>query len=401
MFDGLISRLPIYTRSLDVFGYELQFCSGGALRANTYDDAASFGEYLIRASHTLKLEELTGARAGLIRLPAELLTRCEEVAWPRERLVFAVPDRAINDRAVSEAMSQLARKGFRIAVDNPSRDLTRLRRDAGFVTLCSLDATATADLKVLAGAGLSVDRPPLLVRDLASADQYDFFQRLGFDYYEGEFFVHPRLVHGTEIPANRMGALQLLGRLQDPDVDIHEIEDLVTRDLTLSYKLLRLINSAYFGMPKHVESIRRAVIFFGLQRIKNWASVVLINAADFRPRELLMTALVRARACELIAQACKREPTEAYYVAGLFSLLDAIMDVPMGQILERLTLSEPLNQALVEGSGPIGEVLGSVLALERGDFLGVPILPFSQEDVPMRAYLAAIASAEEMTRQLQ
>ena len=315
--------------------------------------------------------------------------------------MFALPESAIVDQSVGEMISRLAGKGFRIAVDNLSRDLTLFHRDSRVISLCSLEATATTGLKALAGTGVHRDRPHLLVRELETADQYDFFQRLGFDYYEGSFFIRPRLVHGTEVPADRLAALQLLGHLQNPDVEIGEIEELVSSHITLSYKLLRLINSAFFGMPKHVESIKRAVVFFGMQRIKNWVSVILVNAFEFRPRELMTTALVRARTCELIAQDLGRKSTEAYYVAGLFSLLDAIMDAPMAYILERLNLNQSINQALLQGTGPIGEVLQCVLAIERGDFFAVPPQVLSHDTAPLHSYLSAIAFAAETNRQLQ
>jgi EAL and modified HD-GYP domain-containing signal transduction protein len=235
---------------------------------------------------------------------------------------------------------------------------------------------------------------------LETSEQCQHFQTLGFDYFEGDFFLHPRLIHGCDLPANRLGLLRLLTRIQSPNIDIQEIEDLFRQDLILSYKLLRVINSAYFGMPKRVDSIRRAVLLFGLERIKNWASVVLVNAVDFRPRELLTTALVRARACEALAQNLGLAPSEPYYLAGLFSMLDAIMDAPLPQILAQMNLVETLNRALLNGDGIMGEILTTVTAYERGDFSSVPLLNFTQEDIPMRTFLEAIQWADEINRQM-
>lgn len=401
MFDGLVSRIPIYNRALDVYGYELKLCSGDAWMSGGSDDVQAFGECLIRASGELPLEHLVGNRISLIRLPADLLPRCEEIIWPRDRLLFALPETAMGDHVSAEMMGKLAAQGFRIAVDNPSRDLAAFQRDARFIALCSLQANASTGLMSLRGQALPRDRPHLLVRELETADQYDYFHRLGVDYYEGSFFIHPRLIHGTEVPADRLSALQLLGHLQDPEVDIRQVEELVRNDITLSYKLLRLINSAFFGIPRQVESIKRAVVFFGLQRIKNWVSVVLVNAIEFRPRELMTMALVRARTCELIAQHLGRDATEAYYIAGLFSLLDAIMDAPMAFILERLNLHDTVTEALLHGSGPIGDVLQCVLAIERGDFPAVYSLSLGREALPLQSYLAAIAFAAETNTHLQ
>ena len=398
MFDGLIARAPIYTRNLDVYGYELRFCSGEALHEGVPDDEERLGECLLQASRELKLADITGQNRALILLTSPLLPLCIDVRWPREKIVLAVPDSPNGDPVLREAASRLAHEGYTIALHNPSRDPAALNGDADFASICSLDANASSRFLAPSIPGVGPRRLHLLVRELENADQYDHFRRLGFDFFEGDFFSRPRLLHGTEIPANRLGVLQLIAHLQNPSANIQEVEDLVRRDLTLSYKLLRLINSAYFGLPKRVESIRRAVVFYGLQRIKNWAIVLLVNAVDFSPRELLTTAMVRARTCELLAMELGRDPSEPYYLAGLFSLLDAIMDAPMAQILERLNLTEHLNLALLDGSGPIGEVLGTALAFETGDFQKASCLRFGKEFVPMSAYLDAIRWASEVTR---
>jgi len=401
MFDGLISRTPIYTRTLDVFGYELRFCSGEALHSGVRDDLPQWGECLVRASHAVKLHEITGESRALIRLPPPLLHVCDDIRWPREKIVLAVPAPAMSDQAVERVVWHLAKEGYTIALHNPSRDLVEVKRDADFVSICALDANSPNVLKAPLTPGIGPRRPDLLVRELETSQQYDHFRGLGFDYYEGAFFARPRLIQSCEIPANRLAVLHLIARMQNPDVDIHEVEELVSRDLTLSYKLLRLINAAFFGMPKRVESIRRAVLVLGLQRIKNWATVILVNAIDFRPRELLTMAMVRARTCELLAQDLGREPVEPYYIAGLFSLLDAIMDAPMAQILERLGLAENLDRALLDGTGPVGEVLSSVLMFERGEGSEAPCRSFSQASVPSQAYLEAIRWASEAARQIQ
>ncbi|QSA96212.1 EAL and HDOD domain-containing protein [Methylococcus sp. EFPC2] len=396
MFNGLIARTPIYTRSLDLYGYELKFCSGLALQWGINDDDSRFGDSLARISRDIPLDDLIGHHRALIRPPTDVLPICEKLSWPRNRIVLALQEEAIRDVEMEKSVHELAARGYTIALHNPSRSLTELNGAIKRVTMCALDA----------GAGIpspiadTTKRPQLLVRELKTIEQYDYFHRLGFDYYEGEYFTHPHLIHGLEIPANRIAVLQLLARLQDPNVEMAEVENLVSRDITLSYKLLRLINAAYFGMPKRVESIRKAVMFFGLQRVKNWATVILVNAVDFRPRELLTTAMVRARFCELLAMELGRSPTEPYYVAGLFSLLDAIMDAPMAPILERLNLSPELNDALLIGAGPIGEALRCVVAFERADVLNAPLREFPDVDFPVRAYLDAIRWASEANRQI-
>lgn len=400
MFDGLISRTPIYTRSLDVFGYELRFLSGEELHGKVSGDGSRLGEYLPRASREFRLEDIVGNFHALIRLPAHCLPVCEEIAWPRQKIVLALSEPSIVDQDACKMIGSLAGQGFTIALHNPSADFSALQREAGFVSICALDASAQAGFKPSSTSPVLSGRPHMLVRELESVEQYDFFIEHGFDYYEGAFFERPRLLPGCEIAGNRLNVLHLIARLQDSKVQIEEVEELIARDVTLSYKLLRLMNSAFFGMPKKVESIRRAVLFFGLQRIKNWATVLLVNSMEFKPRELMATAMVRAKLCELLAADLRHESLEQFYIAGLFSLLDAIMDAPMANILECLNLTPELDRALLEGEGPIGDVLRTVLLHQQGQAHLAPCRQFSAPDVPMRASLEAIRWASEANAQL-
>jgi len=266
-----------------------------------------------------------------------------------------------------------------------------------FASICAVDADMLYSgikdhVPEMHGAGFR-----MLAKNIETPDQYLMFKELGFDYFQGEYFERPKLIGGTVIPANRIAVIDLLARLQDPDVKIEEIEDIVSQDITLSYKLLRLINAAYFGMPQRVESVKRATVFFGLERIKNWASVILFNAIDYKPRELLVTALVRARTCEILAQHLGLENPGSYYVAGMFSTLDAIMDAPMPSILERLQLVDDIRVALLEGSGPIGEMLTSILAVESGIYYE-STRKFLDNGVAMHAYTNAIGWASEINQ---
>jgi EAL and modified HD-GYP domain-containing signal transduction protein len=400
MFDGLITRTPIFNRNLEVFGYELHFCSATALREGIIDDDTQLGECLLRASQALPLDEITGPAPALIRLPPSLLALCQDLAWPKKKIVLEAPFAAFKDQALKNTLSALAETGYAIALNGPCQEFPQLGHGDGFVSIWAANAPTLPTLLQAQALSKAARPPRLLVEGLETSAQCQHFQNLGFDYFEGDFFLHPRLIHGCDLPANRLGLLRLLTRIQSPSISIQEIEDLFRQDLILSYKLLRVINSAYFGMPKRVDSIRRAVLLFGLERIKNWASVVLVNAVDFRPRELLTIALVRARACEALAQDLGLAPSEPYYLAGLFSMLDAIMDASMPQILAQMNLVEALNLALLNGAGIMGEILTTVMAYERGDFSSAPLLHFTQEDIPMRVFLEAIQWADEAKRQM-
>lgn len=391
-FDGFIGRVPIYNRSLDLYGYDLRVCTTGrrpsAAQPETADDP------LILASEKVELNSLVGAKPGLVSANHSLLAQAENLSWPREQMILRIHRDSITSDSTLSQIRELASHGYTVALDG-ANDLADIAKTQDCASICLLDAVRWYDslrdnVSELHDTGLK-----LMARNIETEDQYRLFQELDFDLFQGEYFERPRAVSGTTISANRIAVLDLLSRLQNPDIRIEELEALVSQDLTLSYKILRLINTAFFGMPKRVESIRRAVVFFGLERLKNWVSVLVFNAAEYKPEELLITALVRARTCEYLAMELGRKNVESYYIAGMFSTLDAIMNVPMPLILERLKLAEDIDKALLEGTGPIGDLLTSVLAIESG-VCYQSASRLLQDGLALRAYTTAINWATEV-----
>lgn len=390
--------MPIYTRSLDLYAYELRFCSEEAIHKGVQDDEKTLEKLLVQAAQSVRLDQITGTNLGFVKIPGQLLASHSQLPWPKDRIVLNITERIIDGEIEKSLLGELAKRGYLFSLESESFS-SELAHNLEFAAIWSLsanvvDAGLKEQIAFIHKKGLR-----LLARHVETAEQFERCRRLGFDYFQGDFFERPRIIKGTEIPANKLAVIHLLARVQDPNVNIKEVEEIIRQDMTMSYKLLRLINSAFFGIPKRVDSLRRAVVFFGLQRIKNWAAVVLVNAIDYEPRELLVTAMVRARTCELLAQARKCDNAEAFYIAGLFSLLDAIMNVPMAEILKRLNLIDEINEALLYGRGPIGDVLSTTVAFEHGQCHKVSCRQLDAETV-MQSYLDAIAWANEVRRQL-
>ncbi|BCX89438.1 c-di-GMP phosphodiesterase [Methylomarinovum tepidoasis] len=391
MLPGFIGRVPVYDRALNLFAYELRPCS------LTVENGTASEARLQELWQSLRLERLTGGHPGLVPFTPALEAQLQAHAWPKEAVIVTLPGELL-DRYPRETLQHWSKEGYVLAVRHDHYDAT-LAADLEFARLWAMDASHLEEfiphLEAIHQHGLE-----LLVRDIETRQQYDRAFDAGCDYFQGHYFECPRFIHGTHLPANRLAVLHLIARLNDPDIRIEEVETLVSQDMTLSYKLLRLINSAFYGLPKQVDSIRRAVVFLGLDRIRHWAIVIAVNAIDYKPRELLVTALVRAQTCARIAERLERSDVEACHIAGLFSLLDAIMDAPMTEILANLSLAEEIEQALLYGTGPIGPILQTALQLENGLCHKIP-LPDLDLSQAMSAYLEAIEEAEAVRRVLE
>src|SRR5690606_1277969 len=172
-----------------------------------------------------------------------------------------------------------------------------------------------------------------------------------------------------KITENKQAVLQLLSVLHDPDVHLDEVERLIAHDPLLSYKLLRLVNSAAFALPRNIESLRQAIMLLGLDIIKNWINLLAMANMGDKPLELSIAALTRARMCAAIATEMNGRPrSDSFFTVGLLSTLDAFMDAPLEVLLESLSLNENLNEALLQHSGNEGRVLEIVEHYEKANW---------------------------------
>ena len=165
-----------------------------------------------------------------------------------------------------------------------------------------------------------------------------------------------------------MGTLVALAALQGKSATIEELEQVIDRDVGLSVKLLRYINSAYIGMRGSITSIRQAVMMLGSRGVSRWALLVALTGSPHAPRELSVVGLTRARMCELLGADAGEVAGDELFTVGLLSVADALLEVPLETIVEELPLAQEVTAALLERDGPAGAILEAVISYEQGDF---------------------------------
>jgi EAL and modified HD-GYP domain-containing signal transduction protein len=219
------------------------------------------------------------------------------------------------------------------------------------------------------------------------------------DLLQGLFYTLPIIDEKQTISPSTQTLMELLVQLQEPDVEPEDLAATINQDVALSYKLLRLINSAFFGLPREVSNTKQAVMMLGLNKVKTWASLLCLSGMDDKPSELRITAMVRARMAELLAKYYKGQP-DSFFATGLFSTLDALLDKPLESIVSRLPLSPELSSALIAQEGAAGQALKDVLNYEKGLWEPLDQSPIPKE-ILARTYLDAIYWAKELNTQLQ
>jgi EAL and modified HD-GYP domain-containing signal transduction protein len=159
--------------------------------------------------------------------------------------------------------------------------------------------------------------------------------------------------------------------------------------------MLRYVNSAFFGVRSEVRSIGHALALLGLENARRWATLSVLASVDDKPTELTLTALTRARFCELAGEELELAGGSQLFTLGLFSVIDALMDTPMQDVVESLPLADDMREALVHRRGPLGELLDAVAAREQGDTGGGATVPHADE-LYLRSVIWANTAAESL-----
>lgn len=399
MQDIFIGRQPIFDRDMNVFAYELLFRSGTQNSAGVFDGDQATSQVIVNAFIEIGLDQIVGNALAFINLTRSFVTSSASLPFPKDRVVLEILENIHPDAEVVSGARNLAEQGYSLALDDFifSEALKPLIKLAQFVKI-DLMALSREQLDEHV-ALLRSYNVKLLAEKIETQEQFEHCKTLGFDYFQGYFLSKPNIVQGQQLPPNRLAVLQLLSKLQNPETDTADIEKLVLQDIALSYKLLRYINSAFFALPKNVDSIRQAVVYLGTQAIKTWVTLLVVAGLGNKPAELVTQAMQRAKMCELLAQTDKRPHTETYFTVGLFSLLEALMDTPLDKILDALPLTDDIRNALLKQEGPHGEALSCVIAYEKGDFLRAyfgRLAPSQMTD----AYLASARWADQSANTL-
>jgi EAL and modified HD-GYP domain-containing signal transduction protein len=227
--------------------------------------------------------------------------------------------------------------------------------------------------------------------------------RAGYDYFQGYFFARPVVMQGTQIPAVKIHCLRLIQEAHRPELDFNRLTSLISQDVAFSYKLLRYANSARFGRQSKIHSIRRALVVLGEYGIRKWIAIAALHTiAEDKPGELITQSLVRGRFCELLGLATGQGIEDQAFLVGLFSMLDALLDRPLGDALKELGLAPPIESVL-RGQASEESVLNRIYTLvrryEMADWAEVERLAGelgTPPDLVGAAYREALPWADEM-----
>src|SRR3984885_603927 len=365
---AFIARQPIFNPKLEVVGYELLFRGQGYAAGALIDDAQrATATVVLNALAELDMKRIVANKTAWINVTREFVLDGLIQAVPANVVGLEIPETETFDQDMVQALRELKDEGYQLALDD-------FRFRDGSDAVLELFDTVKLSLPDLGRKGLrdlaERLRPypgKVLADKVGTQPDHEVCIALGCDLFQGYFFCRPAVVGTRGIAANRLALLQVVAALNDPAAQFSDIEQLVARDVALSFRLLRYVNSAFFGLRDDVRSIGQALALLGLDNVRRWATLSTMASIDNKPTELTLTALIRARFCELAGAKLGVGTSSELFTLGLFSVIDAMMDAPMHDVVSSLPLAEDIREALVQRAGPMGQLLDSVVSLENGE----------------------------------
>ncbi len=372
--DAFVARQPIFTRDLSVYGYELLFRSSLENFYSGQDPDHASAKVLVDSLSVFGLELITDRKRAFVNVTRETLLGEYLHLLPAEMTVVEVLETVEPDREVVAACKAIKQAGYLIALD----DFVYRRDYKALLDLADIIKVDVLTMSEEEQRALIEQRSHTPVRFLAEKVEtqamYEATAKMGYSLFQGYFFSKPAVLSRKDIPAHKVSYLRVLNEVNRPQLDFEQIECIIRQDLSLAYKFLRYINSAHFAWRSEVKSIRRALILLGENQTKKWIYVAALACmSDDKPEELMVQAIVRAKFCESMAAKVKglNDRSEDMFLMGLFSLLDAMLDRPLAELMDELPIAEDIKQALTCGQNPLRDVFDYVLAYERGDWANV------------------------------
>lgn len=371
MTEKFIAKQAIFDGALNVFAYELLFRGS---KVNRFEpDVIASQSVIVDSTMVFDMERLIGPAKAFVNVDEKsLLSEAPRLLDPR-RVVLELLETVNPGMEVHEACRELRRAGYELALDDfvGGDKWTALLPLVNFLKVDYRGCDEAAQ-RSIADRYLR-QRISLIAEKVETEAEYERGKRLGYGYFQGFFFCMPTMHSEQDVPAEKIVCLRLLREAALPEVNIAAVEALMRQDPSLTYKLLRYLNSPLLGRNGEVKDIPRAVRLLGEKEFRRWISIVaVVSMAIGKPLELARMAVLRGYFCEELAEAAGHAAESSeLFLMGLLSVADALLGRPMQRILENLPLSENIEVALLGGENEFRRVYDIVLAYERGTWNAV------------------------------
>lgn len=366
-----VARQPILNRKKNTLGYELLFRDGerNAYPAHIESNRATY-RLIVENFLSVGLNPSIPSSRCFINFPYQSLIRRLPLSLPKDKVVVEILETCQPTDELLEAVKELYQAGYMIALDDftSTPEWERFLRYTHIVKLdiMQMGLDEACDL-VRAHQGKKFS---FLAERVETEQEFQQAKEAGFKFFQGYFFSKPEIIKTKYISPEQVIAMELFQEVCKPDVDFQRVESIVAKDVALSYKLLRFVNTMSPRLEVTISSFRQALVYLGQEKLKMFVSLAVASyVSDKKPKELYGLSLQRAQFCQRMSRYQAFEGhTEQAFMIGLFSLLDALLDLSLENLVEQLPLCKSIKVALLRREGPYGTLLALEESFEHADW---------------------------------
>ncbi|WP_312523499.1 HDOD domain-containing protein [Anaerospora sp.] len=370
-----VARQPIFDRRQHIFAYELLFRQGQENFYSAADGDQATSQVIVNSFWLIGLSTLTGGKRAFINFTANLLKNEIVTMLPADQIAVEILETVDPTADIVEACRKIRELGFLIVLDDFVFE-PRFEPLMELADIIKIDFQITGieeQIKLIEMCRGKDIR--FLAEKVETPEEFRQAMELGYTYFQGYFFSKPIIIASQSIPKNKTVNFRLLQQISSSLLDLDKLEKLIEKDVFLTYMLLKYINSASFGFRASIRSIRQALALLGVKEAVKWAALIVTRElAQDKPQELVVISVMRARFCELLAnEAGYKERGSDAFLLGLLSLIDALLDRPLADILAELPVTSDVRAALLGASGLFQDIYQLSLAYEQGNWQAVVI----------------------------
>lgn len=395
-----IARQPIFENNLEIFGYELLYRKSDKNYFEGSSDSQATVEVINNVFINMDFSKLTGNRSAFIKFSKDLIKKETPLLLPKDYVYVGLLNRNDIDEETIQACRKLKEEGYKIVLDSFTFKQSEIEIldifDIVKIVFSKYDIEGQREF-----LERNKGRAKFLAEKIETREEYMQAKELGYDYLQGYFFSKPVVLKEKNIEILETSYVEMLSEISKDDPSYDKITEIVKRDIGMSYKILRRANSVFYGARTKIESIKQALVRIGLRELKNWVYVMILNGPKNNENsELIQTCLIRGKFMEILSQkTLNKKNYSEYFITGIFSSIDAILNKDINVILKELLLPEAVSNALLGEDNEISELLKYVLYYEKGDFEQLDnfdILKNVNNEVISQNYINALSWADSI-----
>lgn len=366
--DVYIARQPIFNRNMKVYGYELLYRQSINNYFEGADDDKATTALINNSFMVFGFQELTEQTRGFINFSQNLLLNGLAYMLPKDQVVIEILERIEPSEEIIEACKKLKEKGYKLALD----DFVLEQYTKEYLPLIEMADIVKVEFPAIKGDGIQkvIDRfcrnKTFLAEKVETREEHRRAMDMGFKLFQGYYFSKPVLENQKDIGALNVNLLRIVNVLNIEPVDYDKIAEAIQQDVGLSYKFLKMSNSVYYGSKYRIKNIKQGLMFLGSDEIKRWTYLMLLRGVQCTDNaELVKNSIIRSKMLSLLAKELHIRNESDYFIAGMFSAVDILMNTSMDKALIGLPLSQEVREALLGQKNRLRWYLDTVLALEQ------------------------------------